>query len=132
MFKEGDRYIHFTKYGGVNKGIVEWYGTQINWDTDNMVAYHLPYIKSTKGIIIHLNGEDGRVFKIKDDITEEMLIKLKSSSFIFQELKNRKEMRSKVERTKEYLKDAKFKNEDGTINPLEEGLKKYSDENNIS
>jgi hypothetical protein len=122
MFKEGDRYVHFTKYGGVNKGTVEWYGTQINWDTENMVAYHIPYIKSTKGIIIHLNGEDGRVYKIKDDITEDMLTKLKSSSFIFEELKNRKEMSSKVERTKEYLKDAKFKHEDGTVEPLSDAL----------
>ena len=122
MFNKGDKYIHFTKYGGVNKGIVEWYGTQINWDTDNMVAYHLPYIKSTIGHIIHLDGRDGRVFKIKEDITEDMLTKLKSSSFIFEELKNRKEMRYKVERTKEYLKDAKFKHEDGTIEPLSEAL----------
>ena len=42
MFNQGDKYIHFTKYGGVNKGEVEWYGTQINWDTENMVAYHIP------------------------------------------------------------------------------------------
>jgi hypothetical protein len=90
MFKKGDGYIHFTKYGGVNKGEVEWYGETINWDTDNMVAYHIPYIKSTKGIVIRLNGEDGRVFKIKNDITEEMLKKLKSSSTIFEELVNRK------------------------------------------
>jgi len=91
MFKQGDKYIHFTKYGGINKGEVEWYGETINWDTDNMVAYHIPYIKSTKGIVIHLNGQDGRVFKIKNDITEEMLRRLKSSSTIFEELKNRKE-----------------------------------------
>ena len=90
MFQKGDKYIHFTKYGGVNKGEVEWYGSQINWDTENMVAYHIPYIKSTKGIVIHLNGEDGRVYKIKDNITEEMLNKLKSSSTIFDELINRK------------------------------------------
>ena len=122
MFKDGDKYIHFTKYGGVNKGTVEWYGTQINWDTDNMVAYHVPYIKSTKGIVIHLNGEDGCVFKIKEDITEDMLTKLKSSSLIFDELKNRKEMRSKVDETKEYLKDTKFKHEDGTVEPLSEAL----------
>lgn len=91
MFKPGSKYIHFTKYGGVNKGEVEWYGESINWDTDNMVAYHIPYIKSTKGIVIRLNGEDGRVFKIKEDITEEMLKKLKSSSEVFKVLKERKE-----------------------------------------
>ena len=95
MFKQGDKYIHFTKYGGVNKGEVEWYGETINWDTDNMVAYHIPYIKSTKGIVIRLNGEDGKVFKIKNDITEEMLRKLKSSSTILEELKNRKEEHKK-------------------------------------
>ena len=95
MFKEGDNYIHFTKYGGVNKGIVEWYGTVINWDFENKVAYHIPYIKSTKGIVIHLNGEDGKVYKIKNDITEEMLMKLKSSSTIIEELKNRKEEHKK-------------------------------------
>ena len=106
MFKEGDKYIHFTKYGGVNKGIVEWCGTQIKWDTNNMVAYHIPYIKSTKGIIIHLNGEDGHVYKIKDDITEDMLNKLKSSSSILEELKNRKE----------HMKDTK------SVEPLSEAL----------
>jgi hypothetical protein len=90
MFKQGDKYIHFTKYGSVNKGEVEWFGTRINWDTENMIAYHMPYIKSTRGIIIHLNGEDGKVFKIKNDITEEMLIKLKNSATIFEEIVNRK------------------------------------------
>lgn len=132
MFNQGDKYLHFTKYGGVNKGEVEWYGTQINWDTQNMVTYHIPYIKSTKGIVIHLNGEDGKVFKIAQDISEDMLKKLKSSSTIFAELMDRKQL-SKVERTKDYLKNAKFKNEDGTIVPLEEGLKKYNnDKNNLS
>jgi hypothetical protein len=95
MFEKNDCYIHFTKYGGVNKGIVEWYGTVINWDFENKVAYHIPYIKSTKGIVIHLNGEDGKVYKIKNDITEEMLMKLKSSSTIIEELKNRKEEHKK-------------------------------------
>ena len=127
MFKKEDKYIHFTKYGGVNKGEVEWYGTQINWDTENMVAYHIPYIRSTKGIIIHLNGEDGRVYKIAQEISEDTLKKLKTSSTVFAELKNRKEkiikeQVSKTERTKEYLKDAKFKHEDGTIEPLSEAL----------
>jgi hypothetical protein len=91
MFEPGDKYIHFTKYGGVNKGEVKRYGNQISWDTDNMVAYFLPYIETTKGFIIHLTGEDGQAFKIKDDITEETLRKLKSSSEVFKVLKERKE-----------------------------------------
>ena len=109
MLTPGSKYIHFTKYGGVNKGEVEWYGTQINWDTENMIAYHIPYIKSTKGIVIHMNGEDGRLYKIKGDITEEMLNRLKKSSTIFEELKNRKE-RAKKESQKQVLKH--YKDED--------------------
>lgn len=91
MFKQGDKYIHFTKYGGVNKGEIDSIGETIKWDTDNMVAYHVPYVKTTIGHIIYLNGEDGRIFKIKGDITEEMLIKLKGSVTFFEEIKNRKE-----------------------------------------
>lgn len=90
MLNKGDKYIHFTKYGGVNKGEVRRCGETIKWDTENMVAYHIPYIETTIGHIIHLDGTDGRAYKIKDDITEEMLIKLKSSSTIFEELVNRK------------------------------------------
>lgn len=121
MFKQGDNYIHFTKYGGVNKGEVEWHGTQINWDTDNMVAYHLPYIKSTKGIVIHLNGEDGRVFKIKEDITEEMLRKLKSSSEVFKVLKDRKET----------IKNASIENSQKRVNELREELKNSNIEESL-
>ena len=72
MFNPADKYIHFTKYGGVNKGEVKRIGETIKWDTDNGVAYHIPYVETTVGHIIHLNGEDGRVFKIKEDITDEM------------------------------------------------------------
>lgn len=91
MFNKGDKYIHFTKYGGVNKGEVESCGETIKWDTENMVAYHIPYIKTTVGHIIHMNGDDGRVFKIKSDITEDMLNKLKGSATFFEEMRNRKQ-----------------------------------------
>jgi len=127
MFKENDGYIHFTKYGGVNKGVVRRVGETIKWDTDNMVAYHIPYIETTVGHIIHLNGEDGRVFKIKGDITEEMLRRLKSSSTILEELKNRKEEHKKktfaifeqrAEEAREKLKNSN----------AEEFFKNYDDE----
>jgi hypothetical protein len=115
MFKKGDKYIHFTKYGGVNKGEVEYFGETIRWDTVNMVAYHIPYVKTTMGHIIHLEGSDGRIFKIKEDITEDTLRRLKSSSTILEELKNRKEEHKKktfaifeqrAEETKEMLKNS--------------------------
>ena len=131
MFKENDGYIHFTKYGGVNKGVVRRVGETIKWDTDNMVAYHIPYIETTVGHIIHLDGTDGCAFKIKGDITEEMLRKLKSSSTVLEELKNRKEehkkktfaiFEQKAEEAREKLKNSN----------AEEVLKKYDDESNIS
>ena len=130
-FTTGSIYIHFTKYGGVNKGEVKRVGETIKWDTDNMVAYHVPYIETTVGHIIHLNGEDGRVFKIKNDITEEMLRRLKSSSTILEELKNRKEEHKKKtfaifeQRAEEAIEKLKNSN-------AEEVLKNYDDENNIS
>ena len=126
-FTPGSTYIHFTKYGGVNKGIVKRVGETIKWDTDNMVAYHIPYIETTVGHIIHLNGEDGRVFKIKGDITEEMLRRLKSSSTVLEELKNRKEEHKKktfaifekrAEEAREMLKNSN----------AEEILKKHENE----
>ena len=131
MFKEGDSYIHFTKYGGINKGVVEWYGQTINWDTENMVAYCIPYIKSTKGIVLHLDGRDGKIFKIKTDITEEMLKKLKSSATVLEELKNRKEEHKKKtfaifeQRAAEAREKLKNSN-------AEEFFKNYDNENNIS
>ena len=127
MFKENDGYIHFTKYGGVNKGVVRRVGETIKWDTDNMVAYHIPYIETNVGHIINLDGEDGRVFKIKKDITEEMLRKLKSSSTVLDELKNRKEEHKKKtfaifeQRAAEAIEKLKNSN-------AEEFFKNYDDE----
>ncbi len=120
MFKKGDKYIHFTKYGGVNKGEVEWYGSTMNYDYENEVVYVSYYIKSTVGHVISVDGSDGRVYKINETMDPEMLKKLKSSVGVLDVLKNRKE--TKVERTKEMIKDAKFRNEDGTIEPLSESL----------
>ena len=97
MFKQGDKYIHFTKYGGVNKGEVEWYGSTMNYDYENEVVYVSYYIKSTVGHVISIDGSDGRVYKINEEMDPEMLKKLKSSTSVFEELKNRKQQRPKVD-----------------------------------
>ena len=91
MFKQGDKYIHFTKYGGVNKGEVQRYGQTMNHDYENEVVYVSTYIISTMGHVISLDGSDGRVYKINEDMDPEMLKKLKSSTEALVELKNRKE-----------------------------------------
>lgn len=111
MFKQGDKYIHFTKYGGVNKGEVEWYGSTMNYDYENEVVYVSYYIRSTVGHAISTDGSDGRVYKINETMDPELLKKLKSSTDVLDELKNRKEKftkqnfkhQTKVQRTKEMI-----------------------------
>lgn len=125
-FTSGSKYIHFTKYGGVNKGEVELCGQTLMHDYLNEVVYYLPYIKTTVGHVIYLDGSDGQVYKIKEDMDPEMLRKLKSSSEVLNELKNRKERftkekfkhQSKVQRTKEMIKKSN----------IEEVLKKYEND----
>jgi hypothetical protein len=90
MFKQGDKYIHFTKYGGVNKGGVEWYGSTMNYDYENEVVYVSYYIKSTVGHIISIDGTDGRVYKINEEMDPETLRMLKNSTDVMDKLKNRK------------------------------------------
>jgi hypothetical protein len=74
MIKKGDRFIHFTKNGGVNKGEVEWYGETINYDYQNKVSYISSYIKTTNNVVLFLDGNDGQIYKIKDDIVGEPFI----------------------------------------------------------
>lgn len=125
MFKQGDKYIHFTKYGGVNKGEVQRYGQMMNHDYENEVIYVSTYIISTMGHVISLDGSDGRVYKINETMDPEMLKKLKSSATVLNELKNRKEKfskekfahQSKVQRAKDMIAKSN----------IEEVLKKYED-----
>lgn len=116
MFNKGDKFIHFTKYGGVNKGEVECCNKTFMHDYINEVVYESTYIITTIGHILYLDGSDGKVYKIKEDMDSEMLKKLKSSTGVLEELKNRKQ--SKVERTKEMIKNSN----------IEEVLKKYENE----
>ncbi len=70
-FKPGSKYIHFTKYGSVNKGEVQSCGGTTVMDTKNLVEYYSPTITTTKGIILHLDGSDGKIFKIENEYTIE-------------------------------------------------------------
>jgi hypothetical protein len=65
MFKSGDKYIHFTKNGSINKGEVKSYCETCVIDTINCVEYLKPYIVTTKNIVLQLDGSDGTIFKVK-------------------------------------------------------------------
>ena len=71
MLKEGDKYIHFTKYGSVNKGEVRSCGSTKSIDTHNLCSYEKHYIINTKGIILELDGSDGKIYKIDHEYTSE-------------------------------------------------------------
>jgi hypothetical protein len=71
MFKEGDKYIHFTKYGSINKGEVQSCGYTTSIDIFNLVTYKVQHIISTKGIMLYLDGSDGKIYKVEEEITPE-------------------------------------------------------------
>ena len=102
-FKEGDKYVHFTKLGGVNRGEVKWVGESIHWDTVNGVAYYDPYIVTTKDFTLKLDGSDGKVYKLKEDVSEEDINKWKRSAEIFKNLKIKKGQHIKYKDDTEYL-----------------------------
>ena len=90
MFKPGDRYIHFTKYGSVNKGEVKLCGETLVIDTKNCVEYLKPYITTTKNIVLELDGTDGIIYKIKKEYTIEEGKKLSMTFEKMSEYKRKK------------------------------------------
>ena len=70
MFKSGDKYVHFTKYGGVNKGeVVKTYSTHTVVDLNNKIRYKRHFIENTKGNSICINEEE--VYLIEKEYTDE-------------------------------------------------------------
>ena len=64
MFKKGDKFIQFTKHGGVNKGEVQELHYTTVWDTKNLCRYQSISIFTTNGVRLDLDGSDGRIYKI--------------------------------------------------------------------
>lgn len=71
MFEKGDKYIHYTKYGGVNKGEVLYYGELKVRNIDDKIAFIKPYIINTNNIRLELGGEDGYIYKLTKEFTED-------------------------------------------------------------
>jgi hypothetical protein len=90
MFKPGSKYIHFTKYGGVNKGEVKSYGETHVMDTKNCVRYIKPHIITTKNIVLDLDGSDGKIFKVEKEYTIEEAKKLSMTIEKMVEYKHKK------------------------------------------
>ena len=69
MFEKGDKFIHFTRYGGVNRGEVESVGyiSVIG----NGVVYRRNYINTTNNVRLNLDGTDGKIYKIERELSSE-------------------------------------------------------------
>ena len=77
MFKPGDRYVHFSRYGSINFGEVKWFGYQEIINGELGIHYNVPYISTMKNFHLLLDGSDGKVCKISHDMTPEELEKWK-------------------------------------------------------
>jgi hypothetical protein len=76
MFQSGDKFIHYTKYGGVNKGVVKNVHSVSSISLIDNVFYENPYIITQNNVRLFLDGSDGRIYKIQEEFTDEVSKKL--------------------------------------------------------
>ncbi len=88
-FKKGDKFIQFTKRGGINKGEVEDIHSTTVWDTTNLCRYMSYAILTTNGVRLNLDGTDGRIYKIESEMDEERAKKLGKVSRMINDRKHR-------------------------------------------
>lgn len=103
MLQKGDKYIHFTKYGGVNFGTVKEVFNQHSFDHLNKVMYLKPYIRNENGMSYEI-GKEGSFYKIHQEFTQEQADKIHNN---FMRLAGM----SKHERISEMLKGIKLPHE---------------------
>lgn len=71
LFSSGDKYIRFTKYGSIQIGTILEVGHSTTLDLNNGVTYYQEWIKTPKGIILMLDGSDGKIYKINKELSPE-------------------------------------------------------------
>ena len=89
MFNEGDMYIQFTKYGGINRGVVSEVFNTICVDSKNGISYEVPHIKNENGIVLNLS-EDGLIYRITHEYSEKECENMKKIGKSFQNIKQSK------------------------------------------
>lgn len=127
MFEEGDKYIHFTKRGSINKGIIKTVGTVRVIDTNNQVSYDKMYMINEKGIHYQLDGTDGQFYKVSQEYSEVETKNISEALLKIAELKNarREKVLSSFKKSKTKKKNLKDSN-------LDDLIKDTFDGNNIS
>lgn len=71
MFEVGDKYIHYTKYGGVNRGEVVGVSTTLVHDFTNKCTFEKVSILTVNGFSLNLDGSDGKIYRVQNEINEE-------------------------------------------------------------
>jgi hypothetical protein len=87
MFKPGDSYIHFTKYGSVNRGIVKSIGNTTCICTTNLCVYTKMHIINDSGILYDIDGSAGKFYLVNNELTEEQANKLET---VYTKIRERK------------------------------------------
>lgn len=78
MFETGDKFIHYTKYGGVNIGEVKEVNVVKCIDAGNKVIYDKPVIITTNNVALDTDGSDGRIYKINAFMSDGGVERLES------------------------------------------------------
>ena len=107
MLQAGDKYIHFTKYGGVNFGVVKsiWYVHLL--DVDNGCMYLKPQLRNESGSNYDMT-EDGKFFKIEKEYTPEEVEAIREKTKRLAGMK-------KHDRVVEMLKETKLPHEESDL-----------------
>lgn len=97
MFVKGDKFVHYTKYGGVNIGEVKEVNMVKCIDANNKVIYDKPVIITTNNIALDTDGSDGRIYKINTFMSEEGIERLENLVNVLRKQKEntRKELEKK-------------------------------------
>jgi hypothetical protein len=71
MFEKGDKFIHYTKYGGVNIGEVKEINIIKCINTTDKVVYDRVSLITTNNVALNTDGSDGRIYKINNFMSDE-------------------------------------------------------------
>ena len=103
MFESGDKFIHYTKYGGVNICEVKEVNVVKCFDTDNKVIYDKPVIITTNNVALETDGSDGRIYKINNFMSDDGVERLNNL------VKNLHEKKENTRKKLEEKYNTKFK-----------------------
>lgn len=97
MFETGDKFIHYTKYGGVNIGEVKEVNVVKCIDAGNKFIYEKPVIITTNNVALDTDGSDGRIYKINAFMSDKGVERLENLVTTLREKKEntRKELEKK-------------------------------------